>query len=224
MKKLTKLVLATAAATSLAACATAPGPVEVTRFHEPARLAQLGNGTIHIESAPAFGNDVPGTGPEFGWDDDGLNRPATGGLELSLYKAAVAEELRRLGYREVALGAAGQVAEVRLDRQIIGRGQRRGPVSVGVGGGTGGYRSGIGVGLGFNLGGGGSGDEMLTQLGVTIRDRSSGEPIWEGRAEFAVDPDSPLAQANANAATVANALFREFPGVSGETVEVKVDR
>lgn len=219
MNKLMQLALATAAATTLGGCATAPGPVEVTRFHEPAMLAQLGNGTIFIESAPDFGTDVPGTG----WDDSGLNAPPTGGLELSIYKSAVAEELRRLGYREITRGEAGQIAEIRLDRQILARGQRRGPVSVGVGGSTGGYRSGVGIGLGLNLGGG-SDDEVLTRLGVTIRDRSTGEPIWEGRAGFAVDPDSPLAQANANAATVANALFREFPGVSGETVEVRVNQ
>lgn len=219
MNRLFKLALATAATASLAACATAPGPVEVTRFHAPAAMNQLGNGTIFIDSAPAFGNDVPGAD----WNNDGLSARPAGALELSVYKAAVAEELRRLGYREVARGEAGQVAEVRLDRQILARGQRRGPVSVGVGGGTGGYGSGVGVGLGLNLGGG-SDEEVLTQLGVTIRDRIGGQPLWEGRAEFAVDPDSPLAQANANAATVANALFREFPGESGETVEVRVNR
>lgn len=196
------LAIGTAA---LAACTPPTGPVEVTRFHEPATLSQLGNGTIFVESAP---------GGESGFDENSL--------ELSVYKAAVAEELSRLGYRETDRGGAGQIAQVRLGRYVLGRDGRRSPVSVGVGGSTGTYGSGVGLGIGINLGGG-SGEEIVTELGVTIRDKASSRPLWEGRANFEVDTNSPLADARANADAVAEALFRKFPGNSGETVAVEVD-
>ncbi|XUU61046.1 DUF4136 domain-containing protein [Erythrobacter sp. HA6-11] len=191
----------------LAACATTapPSPVEVTRFHEANSLAQLSQGAVFVADAPA------------------TEGQSEGSLETSVYKAAVARELAKLGYSESGRDAAGQVAEVRLDRYVLeSSGSRRGPVSVGVGGSTGGYRSGVGVGLGFNLGGGGSGERVVTELGVVIRDVASNAVLWEGRAEFSVGPDHPLAQPAANAEVVADALFREFPGGQGETIEVKV--
>ena len=41
-------------------------------------------------------------------------------------------------------------------------------------------------------------------------------------ADFRPPEDSPLARGQANAQTVASALFREFPGNNGETIEVEV--
>lgn len=198
--RLVPLLAALAAPLTLAACATAPGPVEVTRFVEPSAAAQLGQGTVFIASAPG-GSDS---------------------LALAPYKAAVAAELRRLGYTETDRATARTVAEVRVERYELAREGGRSPVSVGVGGSTGGYGSGLGVGLGINLGGGG-GRQMGTDLGVVLRDRASSRSIWEGRAAFRVSEKSPLAPSEANAQTVAAALFREFPGRSGETIQVKVN-
>lgn len=187
---------------ALSACATAPaGPVEVTRFLEPTATERLGRGTIFIESAA-------------GTDSDSL--------ELAAYKAAVARELARLGYREASRAEALQVAQVRIERSAFVTGDRRGPVSVGVGGSTGSYGSGVGLGIGINLGGGGSGEQVETRLGVMIRDKASGQTLWEGRASHAASTRSPLADTPASAAAVAGALFREFPGNNGETIEVKV--
>ncbi len=101
-------------------------------------------------------------------------------------------------------------------------GERRGPVSVGVGGSTGTYGSGVGLGLGINLGGGGPREMIDTQVRVMIRDKSSGATYWEGRAQFSVSGNSPYADTSANAAAVADALFRNFPGNNGETIEVRV--
>lgn len=193
---------ALAAATLLSACATGPDPVEVTRFSAPERLNALGTGTISVEAAP--GEDA-------------------GSLELRGYQVAVSRELTQLGYREVAAGTGQQVAEVRVDRGLWREGERRrGPVSVGVGGSTGSYGSGVGVGVGVNLGslGGGSKDRVGTQLSVVIRDRSTGLAIWEGRAEQVVKAGSPLADPQAASSRLADALFANFPGESGETVEV----
>ena len=77
-------------------------------------------------------------------------------------------------------------------------------------------------GIGINLGGARKREELVTRLGLMLRDASTGATYWEGRAQFSVSPDSPLAASEANAAAVAGALFEGFPGVNGETIEVKV--
>lgn len=191
---------ATLAAVTLSACSTTPGPVEVTRFVAPEATAQLGQGTIFVDSAP-------------GMDGDSLS--------AAPYKSAVADELRRLGYTETDRASASQIAAVSLERYVMTAEGRRSPVSVGVGGSTGTYGSGVGLGLGINLGGR-ERDKVGTQLGVTIRDSETSQNLWEGRADFRVAENSPLAQSQANAQTVAAALFSEFPGNNGETVEIEV--
>ena len=125
------LALGIAAALTLAGCTTPPGPVEVTRFVAPDRMAQLGQGRIFVETAAGVQEDS---------------------LALAPYKAAVADELRRLGYVESDRGNAGQIAQISLERYVIGSGGRRSPVSVGVGGSTGSYGSGVGVGIGVGVG------------------------------------------------------------------------
>ena len=198
--KATPLALAMASALSLAACTTPSGPVEVTRFVARDRLTELGSGPIFVESAPGGESDS---------------------LALAPYKAAVAEELRRLGYSESDRAGAGQIARVSLVRYLVGSGGKRSPVSVGVGGSTGSYGSGVGLGIGINLGGGAK-DRLGTELAVAITDAARGTSLWEGRADFQPPEDSPLARGTANAQTVASALFREFPGNNGETIEVEV--
>ena len=199
-----KFALASAALAALAACATpaVTGPVEVTRFVEPSRTAQLGQGTVFVETAPGLEGDS---------------------LALAPYKDAVARELAALGYREAPRASADQIAQVRVERYRSGpNGQRSGPVSVGVGGSTGSYGSGVGLGLGINLGGGPR--EMIdTQIGVMIRDKATNATYWEGRAQFSVSDNSPYADTPANAAAVADALFRDFPGNNGETITVRVN-
>lgn len=185
---------------ALSGCATPQGPIEVTRFVEPSATARLGEGTVFVETAP-------------GEDADSL--------ALAPYKSAVAAELRRLGYSESVRASARQIAQVRVERYEIGREGRRGPVSVGVGGSTGTYGSGVGIGLGINLGGGAKA-QIETELAVTIRDSASQRSLWEGRARFRTAENSPLAQSNASAQTLAAALFRDFPGRNGETIEVEV--
>ena len=199
MKPMT-LALGIATAITLSGCATAPGPVEVTRFVAPDRAAQLGQGTIFIESTPGAGADT---------------------LALSPYKSAVAAELAALGYTETDRASAAQIAQVSTEAYVITAKGRRSPVSVGVGGSTGSYGSGVGVGIGINLGGGAK-DRLGTTLNVRILDKTSDAALWEGRADFRPPENSSLARGDANAQTVASALFREFPGNNGETIEVEV--
>lgn len=182
----------------LAGCVAPTGPVEVTRFHLP-DTAMLGHGPVAVVAAP--GND-----------------PAS--LELRAFSAAVGRELQRQGYREVSAAEALQLAEVRLDRRTVQPERTRGPVSVGVGGSTGSFGSGLGLGIGIDLSGR---PPAMTEtlLAVVLRDKASGRVVWEGRASFSVRAKSPLATTELGSAQLAAALFRDFPGRSGETVLVK---
>lgn len=194
-------IVAALALAMLGGCAsTATGPAEVTRFHDPARLAALGQTTVFIEGAP--GTDA-------------------GTLSLAPYRQAVTDELRRLGYREAPRGQARIVAQFALDSYLAGRDGRRSPVSVGVGGSTGSYGSGVGLGIGINLGGGG-GQRRGNELSVTMREAATGNSVWEGRARVEYPARRPAGDTAGIARLLADALFRQFPGQNGETVTVTV--
>lgn len=189
----------------LSACA-APAyvsPVEVTRFAAPAGqsgAAQLGQGTISLRAAP-------------GTDE---------GLEFGLYRAAVATELERLGYRVVPdMGA--QVATIRVEEAVSQPQRDRGPVSVGGGAGVGSYGSGVGLGVGINLNSlnGPPPDRIERLLAVTIRSADAPANLWEGRASFTATTNSAFAEDAPAASRAAAALFQGFPGTSGETIEVE---
>jgi hypothetical protein len=183
---------------ALTGCVAPVGPVAVTRFHA-ADIAPLGKATIGIEA---------GAGMD------------AGSLEQQAYQAAVNQQLQRLSFNTAASGAGEQVAIVRVTRNRYRPERTRGPVSVGVGGSAGSYGSGLGLGIGIDLSGKPP-EQVETQLSVTIRDRKSGTALWEGRANFTVSAKSPMAETSLGAAKVAEALFRGFPGRSGETIEVK---
>lgn len=182
---------------ALSGCVTPVGPVEVTRFHA-ADVSMLGKGTISVEPAPGA---------------DGNN------LEWQSYRAAVMRQLVLLGYTEASPGTGAQVATMTLSRQTL-QPEGRSPVSVGVGGSTGTYGSGLGLGIGINLSPKPSA-QVATDLAVTIKDRASGASLWEGRASFTVSSKSPLANTALGAPKMTEALFKGFPGRSGETIEVK---
>ena len=201
--------LPVAALLAFASPALAAAPVEVTRFHTPATLAQLGPGWVEVVPAP------------------GIDARS---LETRAWLDAVARELAAQGFAaSAAQPSVRRIAEVRLTRDAVPGSERRGggsSVSVGIGGGGGGgyygggSHVGVGVGLGFPLGGSRSrkGD-VESQLSVTIRDKASGAPLWEGRSSLRTaqrDADRPE-----TASRLARALFTGFPGKSGQTIEVK---
>ena len=183
---------------ALTGCVTPVGPVEVTRFHAE-DITPLGKGTIAVE--PAAGADA-------------------GSLEWQTYRGAVIRQLVLVGYTEAAPGSGGQVATLKLARSTIRPDGSSGPVSVGVGGSTGSYGSGLGVGIGFNLSPKPKAS-VVTDLAVSIRERTSGKVLWEGRASFTVGSGSPLATTGLAAPKMAEALFQGFPGNSGETIQVQ---
>ena len=185
---------------ALSGCVAPTGPVEVTRFHAPEAQAAA-RGLIRIEAAP--GQDAQS-------------------IEFRSYAGAIARELTRLGYTEAIAGSAApsQVAVLAIDRRAFQPQRTRSPVSVGAGGSTGSYGSGVGLGLAIDLSGPPP-EQVVTEMRVAIRDAVSGRAVWEGRASFTVRTASPLAQTSLGAAKMAEALFKDFPGQSGETILVK---
>jgi hypothetical protein len=183
---------------ALSACVAPVGPVEVTRFHLP-DTTMLGRGPVSVEPAPGMEGDS---------------------LEWRTYAAAVGRQLTLVGYTEQPAGTGSQLALVQLRRQSYRPERNRSPVSVGAGGSTGTFGSGVGLGLGFDLSGPPA-EVVETELAVTIKDRASDQAVWEGRARFVVTAKSPLANSQLGAAKMAEALFKDFPGRSGETIEVK---
>ena len=193
----TPRILPLLALSLLSACVVPTGPVEVTRFNRASEGVPYGNGSFGIEVAGESSADRS--------------------LSASPYVAAVTREMQRVGYRNQA-GTSDVVAEIRFGASMI-RPDRRSPVSVGVGGSTGSYGSGIGLGVGINLGGG-SAAQLQTTLSVRIIRRSDQLVIWEGTAVQSAKAGSPAAQPAIAASKLAEALFKDFPGVSGETIRV----
>ena len=177
----------------LSACVAPVGPVQVTRFHLP-NTSPLGQGSIAVEPGPK---------------EDGAS------LEFRTYAAAVARELNRIGYSEMVAGSTSSthVAVLSISKDIFHPGRERAPVSVGVGGNAGSYGSGVGMGIGVDLSGPPP-EQVGTRMSVKIKDRASGQTLWEGRAKFAVKATSPLAGSQLGAARLATALFEGFPGES----------
>lgn len=191
------------ASASMMAGQALAAPVEVTRFSSDVSLAKLGHG-----AAVAV---VSTGGPQGGDPQSLVDQP---------WLLAVQHEVAGLGFGAATPGAADVVAEVEVSQDQIETGGGRGPVSVGLGGATGGRHSSVGLGLGFTLGGGPRGLEA-TRLRVILRDRASGEPLWEGRAENSEKAGSREASADQLAPLMAHALFAGFPGKSGDTISVK---
>ncbi|MPT47188.1 MAG: DUF4136 domain-containing protein [Sphingobium sp.] len=187
---------------ALSGCATSVAPVDVTRFHAGGPVVQAGG--IVVE-------------PQIG--------PPVDQLEFRTYAGAVSQELQRIGFVDEAgrqtTAPSQYVALISYDRVVQSPyADSRSPVSVGVGGSTGSYGSGLGVGIGINLSGKPK-DVVVTRLSVQIRRRADNIAIWEGRAETSAKVGTPASQAGLAAGKLASALFKGYPGKSGETITVK---
>lgn len=197
-------VMAMIGGLALSGCAASIPPVEVTRFHAPGAAVPRTGGIV-VEPQP---------GPR---DDS---------IEYRTFAGAVAQELQRVGFTDETgrqtLRASDYVALIAYDREVRSPPDAggRSPVSVGVGGATGSYGSGLGVGIGINLSGKPK-DVVVTRLSVQIRRRADSQPVWEGRAETSAKVGTPASQAGLSAGKLAAALFKDYPGRSGETITVK---
>jgi hypothetical protein len=209
-----RFLLAFGLAATLAGCATATPPSQVTRFHR-------------LDGASAS------TGQQFY-----ITAPdAEAGPEWSTYAVAVSAALQRNGYTcgvrntgsctlpagslFVPAPSVARRVVVRLERSSAGSQSGGSGVGVGVGGSTGSYGSGVGVGVGIDLTRllSGGGPDTALRLSVRIDDEY-GQSLWEGRAETAVRSRSPAGQPGIAAARLTEALFQGFPGRSGETISV----
>jgi hypothetical protein len=182
------------------------GKVEVTRFlAEGAAAEALGHGTITVAAAPA-GDDADAADPR----------------ELATYEAAVIDQLAHAGYDTATHDSAGgQVTELRIVHDVVAPEEAphkpvSGEMSVGVGT----YGSSMGLGIAIDLT---KPRKALvsTRLEARIRDRVSGNVLWEGRADIATRDGSERWTDSAIAVRLAEALFDKFPGHSGETVAAR---
>ena len=210
---------------AVAGCAAQIPPVEVTRFHRLGAGGERFSGSYALTMAPAGAIGADRSGAR----DQGRDvEISTGDLAWQTYAAAVARQVERVGGTPLSASGAAQpdylvtlsVDRVQRDSLLAGRS----PVSVGVGGGGfggGGYSGGgVGLGIGINLGGNRDRSQIVTRMAVRIVRRASGDAVWEGRAETSAGKRSPAAQPGIAADKLAQALFRDFPGRSGETISV----
>lgn len=182
----------------LAGCTTSMPPAQVTRFHLGQPIAR---GEITVEPRdPALANS----------------------LEFRDTAGAVSAELARQGFRLApGVARAELVAVVDLVRGTRADLAARSPVSVGIGGGSFGGGVGLGGGISFPIGKPQSRDVVLSELSVQLKRRSEGTVVWEGRARTEARAGTPAADPAGTARRLAAALFDDFPGVSGRTVNVK---
>lgn len=206
MRKFMTAATALAAALLIAGCQTTDQGsgvrqgANVTRFHLGQPIAR---GEIRVEPADAA---------------------QAGSLQFSQQAGAVERELARLGWTVARDNARSeQVAVVRVDQSSRPAGRSGSGLSIGVGGGSGGWRGGgVGVGVGATIPvGGRPSDIVTTQLEVRIQRRSDATVAWEGRADLESRADSPLASPAAAVDRLSEALFRDFPGESGQTMRVR---
>jgi hypothetical protein len=191
-------ILGLAAACLLAGCTTTT-PTKVTRFN----LGQpIVPGAVLI--TPRNPNDA-------------------GGLAFSTTASAVSAEFARLGFTIAAPNDTSSplVAVVALD-QTTRPGPPSGPAfSVGIGGASFGRHTGFGGGVDVPVTRGRESYVDSSLLSVQLKRRSDATVIWEGRASTVADASSPADSPAALSQKLATALFRDFPGASGQTIMVK---
>lgn len=126
---------------------------------------------------------------------------AAGGVYLPAFAGTIASELRTLGFTSAATPATSEfVATVDVATGTRVALAARAPAAA-------------------RAAAPANPNATATQLAVQLKRRSDGSIIWEGRAQAAA-----RASSTASAATVqklARALFRDFPGESGRTINVR---
>jgi hypothetical protein len=193
-----KALIGLAALALLAGCETTT-PTQVTRFNLGQPIAPAA-----VTITPRNPND-------------------SGGLAFSATASAVSAELARLGFTIAPPTDTSSplVAVVALD-QTTRPGPPRGPAfSVGIGGATFGRHTGFGGGVDVPVTRGRESYIDSSLLSVQLKRRGDSTVVWEGRASTVTDAGSPADSPAALTQKLAAALFRDFPGASGQTIMVK---
>ena len=194
-------LFAMATGLALAACTTSPS-AEVTRFH----LGQpTPSDTIRVVPAPEL--VPPGTATP---------------LEFRSYAATVARDLAAHGFRPVDSGPSAYLAVLSVQQTTRAGIPRQSPFSIGIGGGTGAGNVGVCGGISLPIGSPRNTDLRVNVLAVRIRRQSDDTAFWEGRAVQQIAANDAGSSLSAAVPGLSGALFREFPGVSGQTVIVKL--
>lgn len=175
------------------------GKVEVARFRSEGAAAEaLGKGSVTVAPSPAGAGDA----------DE---------RELATYEAAVIDRLAGAGY-DVATPdpTGGQLVELRiLHAEVVPEEAPHKPVSGAMTMGVSNHGSMMGMAVAVDLS---KPKKALvsTRLEARIRDRATGEVLWEGRAEMVTrDGDERWGQQEI-AAKLAKSLFDGFPLRTGE--------
>lgn len=193
-----KQALALTALALLAACTTNRFEADVTRFH----MTQPGlRGSIYLEP---------------------LEKTAAGTLEFQNYASAVNAELAEHGF-SLASGREGAeyigvLAYGQTTREGVGGGS---PVTIGIGGGTFGKNVGVGLGTSFGIGEKKTKETAINMLALKIERASDKSVLWEGRAVAEAGSTTRYGPLAAAMPALADALLRDFPGTSGQTVTYK---
>ena len=187
-----------AAAMMVAGCATTP-TAEVTRFH----LGQpIPKDTLTV--IPAAGIDP-------------------NSLEFRSYANDVAQQFAALGFPAAPVPAkSAYVVTINASQSSGVAPPTSSPVSIGFGGATGG--SGFGMGGGVSVPVGGSGAKMVNnnQVALQMKRRSDNSIVWEGRAAQQVPSNAANASLAASVPLLTSLLLKDFPGISGQTITVKL--
>jgi hypothetical protein len=184
----------------LAACTTGGGTrADVTRFHLGAPVARS---TVFVTP---------------------VNAADAGSLEFRTYATAVTEALRRVGFTPAPALERSELVAVfgaqQTSREALSGGSG---LSVGLGAGTFGRNVGLGGSVNIPVGERKPNEVVVSMIELQLKRRSDNSVIWEGRAMT----EARSGTANASLGTVVpaltDALLRDFPGPSGQTVRVKL--
>lgn len=210
------------------------GKVEVTRFLGQDAAGALGHGQIAVQvtandikaadARAAFASDLPDDkAPKgYGPSDERSAPQADGHRNDATYEAAVVDQLVKLGYDTTAPAPTqGQLVELTITRSVLQPPEPphkpvSGEMDVGV------SNRGSAVGGAIFLDFTKPAKALVsTRLEARIRDRATGNALWEGRADLATrDGDAKWSEQKI-ATRLADALFGGFPGKSGETVVLR---
>lgn len=185
-------------ALALAGCATDTLPTRVTRFHLGQPIAP---GQLAVEPRdPTLAKD----------------------LEFQSYARIVQGAMAAKGFAPAPdLARSEQVAVIDVSRHWQPVGAPQSPLTIGIGGGSFGGGVGLGGSVSFPVGKPKQRMDVITELNVQLKRRSEGTVIWEGRAQTVAHDGSPAAAPETAVSHLAEAMFRDFPGPSGQTITVK---
>ena len=200
---MSKLHLRAALAATAALVASCAGPgaqrADVTRFHLGQPVARS---TVFVTAA---------------------NPTDASSLEFRSYAAAVAEELRQAGFTPAASLPQAEIAAVlgagQTTREALTGGSG---VSVGIGGGTFGRNVGVGGSLNIPVGQRRPNEIVVSMVELQLKRRSDNSVMWEGRASTEARAGTAGSALSTVVPALADALLRDFPGPSGQTVRVKL--